>query len=106
MRVPVCKLACICAVRAQCVVFVPAASAAVGGAGSTNKTDTVRALLPSTIPRADAVYNISRTSLLVHALHTSNFELLRIATQDALHQVCHSVPVTFGTSSSKHVGLI
>jgi homoserine kinase len=71
----------------QCVVFVPDASSGVGGAGSAAKTEQVRALLPTVIPRSDAVYNIGRTSLLVHALHTSNFELLGLATQDALHQV-------------------
>lgn len=49
---------------------------------STNET---RGLLPDTVPRADAVFNVSRASLAVVALQ-SDPSLLMIATDDRLHQ--------------------
>ena len=45
-----------------------------------------RALLEPSVPRSAAIFNLSRTALLVNALTTGNFSQLRIATQDALHQ--------------------
>ena len=35
---------------------------------------------------ADAVFNVGRMGLLVHALHTDDIELLALAMQDKLHQ--------------------
>ena len=49
---------------------------------STNET---RGLLPDTVPRADAVFNVSRASLAVVALQ-SDPSLLMMATDDRLHQ--------------------
>lgn len=49
-------------------------------------THESRARLPDRIPRSDAVYNIGRSALLVSAMHKGNFDLLRQATQDRLHQ--------------------
>ena len=80
----------------QCVVFVPnvtpmATPAASGDssapAHATTKTGAARAILPPTIPRTDAVFNISRVALLVNAFATNQLDLLATATQDALHQV-------------------
>ena len=45
-----------------------------------------RALLEPSVSRSAAIFNLSRTALLVNALTTGDFSQLRIATQDALHQ--------------------
>ena len=60
-----------------CVVFTPESKMA---------TDAARAILPPSVPRGDAVFNLSRTALLVHALTTGHWDELRHATQDRLHQ--------------------
>ena len=49
-------------------------------------TARARAVLPDRVPRADAVANLGRASLLVAALQTGRYEELRVATQDFLHQ--------------------
>ena len=49
-------------------------------------TDEARGILPPTVDRQDAVFNIGRTALLVNALSSGNFEHLGIATEDMLHQ--------------------
>ena len=49
-------------------------------------TDKARAVLAPNVSREDAVYNVGRVALLVNALTTGNLELLRVATQDRLHQ--------------------
>jgi homoserine kinase len=38
------------------------------------------------ISRADAIHNVQRVAFLLEALRTSNFELLREALKDRLHQ--------------------
>ena len=45
-----------------------------------------RTILPRSVSRTDAVYNLGRVGLLVAALATSQLEYLRVATQDRLHQ--------------------
>ena len=49
-------------------------------------TSDARTLLAPSVPRTDAVYNAGRTAMLVAALAQSDLELLRVATQDRLHQ--------------------
>ncbi len=49
-------------------------------------TKEARAILPDTVSREDAVYNMSRVALLVNALASGRLEDLRVATQDRLHQ--------------------
>ncbi len=49
-------------------------------------TDDARAALPEHIPLQDAIFNASRTGLLIRALETANFKKLHIAMQDRLHQ--------------------
>ncbi len=49
-------------------------------------TARARAVLPADVPRADAVGNLGRASLLVAALQTGRYRELRVATQDFLHQ--------------------
>ena len=58
------------------LVFVPS---------FTLSTKHARSLQPITVPLEDAVFNVSRSSLLVAAL-TTNPELLFEATEDRLHQ--------------------
>ena len=49
-------------------------------------TKESRAALPDTISREDAVYNITRSALLVNSLNTDDFSLLKYAFQDKLHE--------------------
>lgn len=58
------------------VVFVPS---------FTMSTSVARGLAPLQVPREDAVFNVSRSALLIAAL-TQSPELLLAATQDKLHQ--------------------
>jgi homoserine kinase len=61
----------------RCIVFVPNAPLS---------TAKARAVLPATLTRADAVFNVGRAALWVAALTQSRYELLRLATQDRIHQ--------------------
>ena len=45
-----------------------------------------RKVLPSFIPRRDAVFNLQRLALLLQLLHSENFSLLKQALSDRLHQ--------------------
>ncbi|WOQ68713.1 homoserine kinase [Microbacterium limosum] len=58
------------------LVFVP---------GFTMSTSLARSLQPLHVPREDAVFNVSRSALLIAAL-TQSPELLMAATEDKLHQ--------------------
>ena len=49
-------------------------------------TEEARAVLPDSISREDAVYNMGRIALLVNALSTQRVEGLMTATKDRLHQ--------------------
>ena len=49
-------------------------------------TATAREVLPSTVSRQDAIYNIQRTALFLSALSEGRFDLLREAMRDRLHQ--------------------
>jgi homoserine kinase len=51
-----------------------------------SSTREARAVLPATVPRADAVFNVQRVSLLLVALATGRADLLDLAMQDRLHQ--------------------
>lgn len=59
------------------VVLVPA----VG-----SSTAEARAVLPPSVPRADAVFNVQRVALLLGALATGRPALLSVALDDRLHQ--------------------
>jgi homoserine kinase len=45
-----------------------------------------RGRLPATVPLADALFNVARSSLFVAALASGRADLLRAATRDRLHQ--------------------
>jgi homoserine kinase len=49
-------------------------------------TKKARALLPETYSKADAIFNVQRTAMLVAAFAQGRLELLRSAMQDRLHQ--------------------
>lgn len=51
----------------------------------TMSTKLARSLQPAQVPREDAVFNVSRSALLIAAL-TQSPELLHAATEDKLHQ--------------------
>jgi len=51
-----------------------------------SSTREARAVLPPSLPRADAVFNVQRVSLLLAALAAGRVELLGLAMQDRLHQ--------------------
>ncbi|HRE02960.1 MAG TPA: hypothetical protein PLV68_16795, partial [Ilumatobacteraceae bacterium] len=61
------------------------------------RTDQSRAALPATVSRADAVFNIGRTALLVAALAAGDPSELAHATADRLHQ-----PVRFAAAPASH----
>jgi homoserine kinase len=66
------------AVDPAVVVWVPEAT--------TTSTDRSRTSLADTVQRADAVFNLGRVAMFVAAFATGRVELLRIATEDRLHQ--------------------
>jgi homoserine kinase len=49
-------------------------------------TADARAALPPTLARADAIFNVSRLGLLLHALTSDEPDCLRVAMGDRLHQ--------------------
>lgn len=61
----------------SCVLFVPSRALA---------TQKARGVLPQRIPRADAIFNASRTALWIAAVESRKWEWLGIATRDRLHQ--------------------
>ncbi len=63
----------------------PRVQAAVCIPGTELATSRARAMLPATVPHADAAFNAGRVGLLVHAL-ASRPDLLLAATEDRLHQ--------------------
>ncbi len=61
----------------KAVVFIP---------DFTMATEEARGILPVEVPRSDAVFNVGRAAMLVHALETRRWDLLKHATDDRLHQ--------------------
>jgi len=52
----------------------------------TSATSEARAVLPATVPREDAVFNVQRVALLLAALQSRRVDLLPDALDDRLHQ--------------------
>ena len=52
----------------------------------TLSTQKARDILPKTVDFADAIYNISRSSLLVASIATGKLDMLPLAMKDKLHQ--------------------
>ena len=53
-------------------------------------TTAARRALPESVPHRDAVFNVGRSGLLLGALATGEYHLLRVAMQDRLHQTYRS----------------
>lgn len=68
------------------VLLQPSLFAAVFVPEARVPTMLARAVLPSSVPLADALFNVARTALLVAALASGRPQLLAEATRDALHQ--------------------
>lgn len=49
-------------------------------------TELSRKALPHSVPRADAIFNVSRAALLLSALGSGDIELLRASMADKLHE--------------------
>ncbi|MDD9975682.1 MAG: homoserine kinase [Candidatus Poribacteria bacterium] len=49
-------------------------------------TEQARGVLPTSVGFSDAIYNTSRSTLLIASIATKQFEMLRIAMKDRLHQ--------------------
>ena len=49
-------------------------------------TTAARRVLPEKVPHRDAAFNVGRSGLLLGSLATGEYELLRVAMQDRLHQ--------------------
>jgi homoserine kinase len=49
-------------------------------------TRHARTVLPESVAMRDAIFNIGRTALLINALQGNDYEYLRIAMQDSIHQ--------------------
>ena len=49
-------------------------------------TDISRSVLPKEVQMADAVFNAKRLGMFVHAVHTKDAELMKLALHDKLHQ--------------------
>eukprot|EP01137_Pigoraptor_chileana_P021919 Opistho-2@86225 len=65
----------------QAVLFVP---------DQGTKTSEARALLKPQITRAEAIFNIGRAAMLVHAFQSNSLHDLKHATEDVLHQPARS----------------
>lgn len=63
----------------QCVLFIPDEVGSVG-------KEAARAALPAYYKRDDAVHNIGRSAMLVNCFATGQFDALRFAMEDRLHQ--------------------
>ena len=68
------------------VPFAPALMAVVFVPDVPMVTTEARAVLPEMVSRQEAVYNLGRTALLVNGLSTGRMDMLKVATQDRLHQ--------------------
>jgi homoserine kinase len=52
----------------------------------TLSTKVARAALPASVSRADAIFNVQRTAVLLQAVNAGRFDALREALRDRLHQ--------------------
>jgi homoserine kinase len=55
-------------------------------AETTSSTIDARGVLPATVPRLDAVFNVQRVALLLASLQAGRTEMLETALEDRLHQ--------------------
>ena len=64
-------------------------------------TRTARAVLPKSVSRADAIFNIGRAALVVEALRNGDLDLLQKVMDDRLHQPYRLRHISGGTAAYK-----
>lgn len=64
-------------------------------------TKTARAVLPKSISRTDAVFNIGRTALVIDALRNGDLSLLQKVMDDRIHQPYRLKHISGGASAYK-----
>jgi len=64
-------------------------------------TKTARAVLPKSVSRADSIYNIGRTALVVDALRNGDLDLLQKVMDDRIHQPYRLKHISGGMSAYK-----
>jgi homoserine kinase len=64
-------------------------------------TKTARAVLPKSVSRADSIYNIGRTALVVDALRNGDLDLLQKVMDDRIHQPYRLKHISGGVSAYK-----
>jgi homoserine kinase len=62
-------------------------------------TRTARSVLPNTVSRADAIFNIGRASLVIDALHNGDLDLLQKVMDDRIHQFYRLKHIPAGVSA-------
>ena len=64
-------------------------------------TKTARAVLPKSVSRADSIYNIGRTALVVDALRNGDLDLLQKVMDDRIHQSYRLKHISGGMTAYK-----
>jgi homoserine kinase len=64
-------------------------------------TKTARAVLPKSVSRTDAIFNIGRTSLVIDALRSGDLSLLQKVMDDRIHQPYRLKHISGGASAYK-----
>jgi homoserine kinase len=64
-------------------------------------TKTARAVLPKSVSRADAIFNIGRASLVVDALRSGDLDLLNKVMDDRIHQAYRLRHISGGMAAYK-----
>jgi homoserine kinase len=64
-------------------------------------TKTARAVLPKSVSRADSIYNIGRTALVVDALRNGDLDLLQKVMDDRIHQPYRLKHISGGIAAYK-----
>ena len=63
-------------------------------------TSKARSVLPHQVPRADAIFNVSRSALLLSALGSGDIPMLRAAMNDRLHEP-YRIPLIDGFDTAR-----
>ena len=65
------------------------------------QTHTARSVLPKSVSRADAIFNIGRTALVIDALRRGDLDLLQKVMADRIHQSYRLKHIPAGVSAYK-----
>ena len=65
------------------------------------QTRTARSVLPNTISRADAIFNIGRTALVIDAIRNGDLDLLQKVMDDRIHQPYRLKQIPAGLAAYK-----